>query len=299
MTGLVFRIARFAVHDGPGIRTTVFFKGCPLRCWWCHSPESQTRRQELAVRADRCIDCGACEPACPQVAITRADNAWVTDREACEACGTCVRVCPSGAREIAGITFTPDQLAAEVEKDAMFFEESGGGVTFSGGEPLMQPAFLEAVLRLMKAGGIHTAVDTCGLADRDALRRITPLTDLFLFDLKQMDAVRHREVTGVSNQRILESFAEIAAAGRPMRVRFPLVPGVNDEPDHVDELARFVRQHGVDRVDVLPYHRAGLSKYERFGIESPLSETMPPSPELVDEVVRALRRHGLTVQVGG
>jgi pyruvate formate lyase activating enzyme len=169
MRGTIFRIARYAVHDGPGIRTTVFLKGCPLRCWWCHSPESQSPKPELMIQAERCVRCGTCLPACPNQAIEPAEESFATDRETCEACGTCVRACPSGAREIVGTTLTVDQLMAEIEKDVVFFDESGGGVTFSGGEPLMQPDFLDEALRRCQAIRIHTAVDTCGLADTDAL----------------------------------------------------------------------------------------------------------------------------------
>ena len=299
MTGLVFRIARFAVHDGPGIRTTVFLKGCPLRCWWCHSPESQSPRPELAVRADRCIACGTCEPACPRHAIVRAGDGWVTDRGVCQACGACVRVCPSGARELAGLPFTPDQLAAEIEKDVMFFDESGGGVTFSGGEPLAQSAFLEEVLRRTRAAGIHSAVDTCGLAGDEALRRIIGLTDLFLFDLKHLDSLRHREATGASNERILKNLATVAASGVPVRVRFPLIPGVNDDVGQVEALGRFVAGLGIRHVDVLPYHRAGLSKYARFEMDCALGDLQPPSPVSIDGVARTLRGFGLAVQIGG
>jgi pyruvate formate lyase activating enzyme len=299
MTGTVFRIARYAVHDGPGIRTTVFLKGCPLRCWWCHSPESQSPGPELIVRTERCLKCGTCLPACPHDAIEPEGDLFATDRDMCEACGTCVRACPSGAREMAGTEFTVDRLMAEIEKDVVFFDESGGGVTFSGGEPLMQPDFLDEMLRRCQAVRIHTAVDTCGLADSEALLRISPNTDLFLFDLKLIDEGRHREVTGASNQRILENLRMLAALRGNIRIRFPLIPGINDHPENVRALGALVSSLGLTRVDVLPYHRAGIAKYVRLDSEYRLPDTQPPSSAEVADVVAMLEEHGLRVQVGG
>lgn len=299
MTGTIFRIARYAVHDGPGIRTTVFLKGCPLRCWWCHSPESQSANPELILQPERCVNCGTCLPACPNHAIEPAEESFTTDREMCEACGTCVRACPSGAREIVGATLTVDQLMAEIEKDVVFFDESGGGVTFSGGEPLMQPDFLDEALRRCQAIRIHTAVDTCGLADSEALRRISPNTDLFLFDLKLMDEGRHREVTGTSNQLIIENLRMLARLRGNIRIRFPLIPGINDDPENVRALGTLVSSLGIARVDVLPYHRAGIAKYVRLDEEYRLPDTQPPSPVEVAEVVAILEQYKLRVQVGG
>jgi pyruvate formate lyase activating enzyme len=300
LTGTVFRIARYAVHDGPGIRTTVFFKGCPLRCWWCHSPESQGAGPELTLNPDRCARCGTCVPLCPNGNIHAADDGgFETDREECAVCGTCARACPSGARAIAGTSFTVDRLMAEIEKDVVFFDESGGGVTFSGGEPLMQPAFLEAVLARSRAAAIQTAVDTCGLADLEVLVRVSRLTDLFLFDLKLMDDVRHREMTGVSNARILANLRALAAEDANVRVRVPLIPGMNDDRENLRAIGSFVRSLGLRRVDVLPYHRAGIAKYVRLNIDYRLQETQPPSEQALDSVVHLLQDHGLLVQVGG
>jgi pyruvate formate lyase activating enzyme len=277
----------------------VFLKGCPLRCWWCHSPESQSPEPELIVRTERCLKCGTCLPACPHDAIEPEGDLFATDRDMCEACGTCVRACPSGAREMAGTEFTVDQLMAEIEKDVVFFDESGGGVTFSGGEPLMQPDFLDEMLRRCQAVRIHTAVDTCGLADSEALLRISPNTDLFLFDLKLIDEGRHREVTGASNQRILENLRMLAALRGNIRIRFPLIPGINDHPENVRALGRLVSSLGLTRVDVLPYHRAGIAKYVRLDSEYRLPDTQPPSSAEVADVVAMLEEHGLRVQVGG
>jgi pyruvate formate lyase activating enzyme len=299
MTGTIFRIARYAVHDGPGIRTTVFLKGCPLRCWWCHSPESQSTDPELMVQPERCVKCGTCLPACPNHAIEPVGESFATDRGVCEVCGACVRACPSGARAIVGITLTVDQLMAEIEKDVVFFDESGGGVTFSGGEPLMQPDFLDEALRRCQAIRIHTAVDTCGLADSEVLLRISPNTDLFLFDLKLMDDLRHREVTGASNQLIIENLKMLARSRGNIRIRFPLIPAINDDPENVRALGALVRSLGITRVDVLPYHRAGIAKYVRLGEEYRLPDTGPPSSGEVAQVVAILEQYQLRVQVGG
>lgn len=298
-TGTILRIARYAIHDGPGIRTSVFFKGCPLRCWWCHSPESQALRPELDLRPDRCARCEACLAVCPEHAIQPDGNTFTTDRDLCRRCGTCVSVCPTGAREIAGVTMTVDGLMAEVEKDVLFFDESGGGVTFSGGEPLMQPVFLEAVLRRSRASRIHTAVDTCGFAEPGTFARIAGLADLVLFDLKVIDDARHREVTGVSNALILENLRALGSRSTSVRVRFPLVPGVTDDRANVEALASVVREAGLRRVDVLPYHRAGLAKYDRFDLEYRLAMVQPPSEAEVALVVATLERAGLEPQVGG
>jgi len=286
-TGVLFDIKRYAIHDGPGIRTTAFFKGCPLSCGWCHNPESQRSEPELLLRPSLCIGCGACVSVCPQEAVRIVDSVAVTDRDRCTACGVCVPVCPADARSVAGAVWPSDVLVDELAKDVLFFDQSGGGITCSGGEPLLQPAFCTEVLRGCRERGIRTAVDTCGHADEEALRAVAEFTDLFLYDLKLMDDDRHRLATGVSNDLVLANAERLDRWGARMWIRIPLIPGINDDEDNLMELAAFVRTlSAVEGLQVLPYHRGGEEKRRGLG--------RTPGPGLdtervPDAVERALR----------
>jgi pyruvate formate lyase activating enzyme len=297
--GQVLRIERFAIHDGPGIRTTVFLKGCPLRCWWCHSPESQSPQREFLPQPDRCVRCAACTAACPHHAARPAADGGPIAPAECDICGACAQACPTGARELAGRTMTVESLMAEIERDRIFYDESEGGVTFSGGEPLMQPAFLAAMVRTCRASAIHVAVDTCGHADRWTLVELAPDVDLFLFDVKLMDEERHRAATGVSNIRILQNLEYLAAIHPRVVARFPLIPGVNDDDENVLATGAFLASLRLTRVDVLPYHRAGLAKYERLQRPYALPDTRPVSSDRLAHVVRLLEGCGLIVRPGG
>jgi len=297
--GTIFRIERFAVHDGPGIRTTVFLKGCPIACAWCHSPESQALASEFMPLADRCVQCGACAAACPHGAIDVLKLATAPMPADCDRCGACARACPSGARELVGRAVTAADIVEAVEPDRIFYEQSGGGVTFSGGEPLMQPEFLIEVIRQCKALGVHAAVDTSGYCGRSDLLRVAELADLVLFDLKILDDRRHLAFTGVSNRLILDNLRALSEWARNVIVRFPLVPGVTDDEANVRSLGALVASLGLRRVDVLPYHRAGIAKYRRLNRAYALEAVQPPSQEARDTVARALGGFGLTVTVGG
>jgi pyruvate formate lyase activating enzyme len=297
---LVFDIKKFSVHDGPGIRTTVFFKGCPLRCQWCHNPESQRLGRERLYRAERCIRCGACLAACDHGAISWAHGALVTDDSRCILCGVCVDECHAGAREIAGREMTVAQVMAEVERDVAFYDESGGGVTFSGGEPLAQTEFLMGLLRASRDRAIHTALDTCGHAPWKVLDKVRPLVDLFLYDVKIMDDARHRRFTGVSNALILENLEALSAGGSRIVVRVPIIPGINDDEDNLRRLAAYVAAlPQVEGLALLPYHATATAKYERLGLAYALREVRPPPNARMEALGHTLQGYGLRVTIGG
>jgi pyruvate formate lyase activating enzyme len=296
--GVVFNIMRFAVHDGPGIRTTVFLKGCPLECWWCHNPEGQAYRPQPFSSSGRCRRCGDCIAACPQHAIEPAAGTPRTDPARCTRCGTCVDACWAGAREICGREMGVGELIPEIQRDSVFFDDSSGGVTLSGGEPISQPRFVAAVLRACRERRIHTTVETCGYADPRIFQAVAREADLLLFDLKLLDGARHRQYTGVSNGRILKNLEWLASSGRPYGVRIPVVPGVNDTDGEAEELARYLSAIRAPAVDLLPYHRAGNGKYGRAGLPYRL-DVCQPVPGRLDRFAEPLRAAGLNVRIGG
>lgn len=300
MTGNVFNIMRFAVNDGPGIRTTVFLKGCPLHCLWCHNPESILPGPELFIRPDRCIRCGACLEVCEHGAIRGDEGALMTARELCIRCGRCVDACCSGARELVGREMTPDEVLTVISRDTVFYDESGGGATFSGGEPLLQHEFLLALLEGCRDRGIHTAVDTSGYAAPAVLDAVAEAADLLLYDVKLFDEERHRRFTGVSNRVILENLRRLVARGARVIVRVPLIPGINDDEDNIRQTGRFVASlGGITQIDVLPYHDTGIAKYQRLGEVFQLQSAGRPTPARVDEAAVILRDYVATVSVGG
>jgi pyruvate formate lyase activating enzyme len=298
--GLIFDIKKFSIHDGPGIRTTVFFKGCPLNCWWCHNPESQDLKPEMMYHENRCIRCGACLAACAQGALSWNRDRVSTDLAECTLCGACVEACYAEAREIVGQEMTVAQVMAEIERDVAFYDESGGGVTVSGGEPLQQSAFLLALLRACRREEIHTALDTCGYAAWETLDRIRGDVDLFLYDLKLMDDARHRGFTGVSNRLILSNLQALSRRGHRIVLRVPVVPGVNDDAESVRQIGAFAASlPALEGVDILPYHRAALDKYRRLNRRYRLSKTDPLPDERLAEMAQVLRGFGLGVNIGG
>ena len=286
VTGVTFNVQRFSTEDGPGIRTTVFMKGCPLRCRWCHNPEGLSPQPQLVWYDVRCIGARACLSACPTRALELTPAGMRIDRERCSPCDRCVGACPSAALEVIGRRWTPQELFALVAKDAVFYETSGGGVTVSGGEPAMQPDFLEAFLVLCHEGGIATAIDTCGYAEWSVYERLLPLVDLVLFDLKIADRQRHREATGVFPDRIFENAAAIAGRGVPMWVRTPVIPAYTDGEENIAALAAFIagRVPVVQRWDLLAYTNLGRPKYHRLDLPYALEETDIPSRERMERL---------------
>ena len=298
--GLIFDIKKYSIHDGPGIRTTVFLKGCPLNCWWCHNPESQSPRMEMLLRDNRCIQCGACLEACPQHAIHWLDGEPVTDRAVCAQCGACASACYADARERVGREMTVDQVMAEIKTDIAFYDESGGGVTFSGGEPLMQPDFLLELLQACKALDLHTALDTSGCAAWAVLDRVRPYVDLFLYDLKVLDDDKHREFTGVSNRSILANLQALSQLGQRVIIRVPVVPGINDDDATVQQIGAFAGAlPHVQGVDLLPYHHIAIDKYLRLNKPYRLFETRQPQAERLAEIAQHLQSFNLSVTIGG
>jgi pyruvate formate lyase activating enzyme len=298
VTGIVFDIRRYCVHDGPGIRTTVFLKGCPMRCWWCHNPEGRASEKEIIYRPSRCIRCGSCVVGCPHQAVHSNGKPVQVDPQKCQKCGCCETVCPTGSLELIGKEIQPAELVAEIEKDRAFFEESDGGATFSGGEPLLQPDFLLECLQGCRRRGIHTVVDTCGYATPATMERIRPFVDLFLYDIKFVDGARHRKYTGVSNEMIVENLGNLAMAGSKVVVVLPLIPGINDDDQNVDDVAEYAQDLGLGEISVLPFHHAAAGKFADLGIADPMVGVAPPSEMRIKEVEARLRMHGLNVRVG-
>jgi pyruvate formate lyase activating enzyme len=295
-TARIFDIQRFCIHDGPGIRTTVFFKGCPLRCRWCHNPESRTAEVSISLETERCVGCGACVAACGHGAQqVDADGHRTFDRSLCRLCGRCVQVCPSGSLKSIGRDAPAEEIMASVLRDRPFYEASGGGLTLSGGEPLAQTDAAEAVLVLARGHRLHTAVETSGYAPWACFERLLPRVDLWLYDLKDTDAGRHRRQTGVDNRLILENLRRLHGAAAGVRVRLPIVPGCNDRPDHFEALSALAAElTGLEGFELLPYHGLGAGKRRQFGLadDDDLPARSPPD-NLVDAWRRLLRDSGV------
>jgi pyruvate formate lyase activating enzyme len=298
--GTIFDIVKYSTHDGPGIRTAVFFKGCPLHCWWCHNPEGQLSAAQLVYREERCIRCFSCVEACPNHAITILEGIPTLLRNACKLSGMCIRACQTKAREMAGKKVKVSEVMAEIEKDTVFYDESGGGVTFSGGEPFMQPAFLQSLLEACSERKIHTAVETCGFMESETLLNSGSYVDLYLYDLKVIDNETHRRFTGSSNEIILKNLRDLSQVHDQIIIRFPLIPGVNDDEANVLRLGELVSSLGsVREIDVLPYHDLGIEKYKRLGMVNKMPKVEPPSVSRMGGIVEKLERFGLLVKVGG
>ncbi len=263
--GFIFNIQRYSIHDGPGIRTTVFLKGCPLRCFWCQNPESQAPNPEIFFDRSKCNSCARCISVCPAGASTMEGDRSSIDRRNCTGCGRCAETCPTGARRVIGQQLTPEEVMRQVLRDIRYYEHSGGGVTLSGGEPTAQPQFALAILQKCKEAGIHTALDMCGHAPWSRLKELLAYTDFVLLDIKHLEPHRHRKGTGKDNRLILENARRIFRS-TPMRIRVPMIPGFNDSPEVVTAIARFAKMElGPVAVDLLPYNIMGEGKYALLG----------------------------------
>lgn len=301
MKGLIFDIKRYAIHDGPGIRTTVFFKGCPLRCPWCHNPEGQEPKPEIAWHFKRCPrECRDCLSVCPENAIKKIGKSVKIDLSKCDLCGKCSDVCAYEALEIVGTERTVQEVMEEVEKDRIFFENSGGGVTFSGGEPLMQPDFLEDLLEQCKERNIQTALDTCGYDSPETLEKISDKVDLLLYDLKLLDEEKHKKYVVASNRIILENLKKLSKKGMKIIIRVPLIAGVNDDDENIRKISEFLLSlKNLKQINLLPYHKGGAEKYKRLKKKNPPYSFMATSVERTKKIKKMLEDYGFSVKVGG
>ncbi len=299
--GTIFAIKKYAIHDGPNIRTTIFLKGCPLSCRWCHNPEGMEGRVDLLWNGSRCVGCGECIAQCPTGSLSLKNHSIVRDEQQCSRCLSCVEVCPALAHESTGWQTDAAAVMAEIKKDIPFFDESGGGVTFSGGEPLMQPEFLLELLRSCGDLGIHRAVDTCAFAAPAQLLEVADNCELFLIDLKHMDSEKHKRHTAVPNERILKNIRILAERGSPMIIRIPLIEGFNSDEENIRRSGEFLTSLPTLplRVDLLPYHSIAGGKYKKLGLADPDIELPSLPAERVGQCEKILSEMKLKVQVGG
>ncbi len=290
--GLVFNIQKFSVNDGPGIRTSVFFKGCNLRCRWCHNPESWSHKPEVMYNSSKCVGCGACQKVCPTGAHPISADGHIFDRAKCTGCGKCTDVCYNGALSLAGRYYTPDEVIAEACEDKLFYAKSGGGVTFSGGEPLMQFDFLMELLKKAKESGLHVCIETAGCCPSERIEATMPYVDLYLYDIKETDPELHREYTGASNELILKNLELLDRAGKDIILRCPIIPGLNDRDEHYRQLGLLAdkTEHAL-RVDIEPYHPLGVAKAANLDMDTGYTNNSFMDKEKAEYVVAEVAKH--------
>jgi len=296
---LLFNIQKFSLHDGPGIRTTIFFKGCPLKCRWCHNPEGLNNKIEMLYNQDKCTLCGECIKRCPKSAIQMINNRIETDMSKCNLCDECTYYCIHGAREIAGKEYSIDEIVKIVLKDKIFYEESKGGVTLSGGEPVMQIDCVEELLKRLKQENIHTAVDTSGIMPFKYYEQIYKYTDLFLYDIKLIDEEKHKKFTGVSNSIILDNLRKLSKIHNNINIRLPIIEGVNADDEHINALINLIRGLGIKDINLLPYHDISRHKYKKLDMEYDGQEMSVPTSEKMENFKLRLEDEGYTVKIGG
>ena len=298
---LIFDIKRYAINDGPGIRVVVFFKGCNLHCAWCHNPESISARAEKMYAPAKCIKCGTCVEACPENAITLKPDGIITDAELCKLCGKCAEVCPTKAIEMSGKSMTVNEIMEVIEKERMFFDQSGGGVTFSGGEPLVHTKMLIELLDECGKRGIHRAVDTAGNVNTETLLEVARRTDLFLYDLKMMDSVLHKKWIGAGNEKILHNLKALSKANSNIIIRIPFIGGVNDTAENIELTAKFIAELEGDKKEVhlLPYHNIAQNKYSKLGKADHFEHLKEPDKQSLTRAIAMFKEFGITAGVGG
>jgi pyruvate formate lyase activating enzyme len=300
-SGLIFDIKPYSINDGPGIRITIFLKGCPLSCAWCHNPEGISADIQKLYSQARCIGCGTCVENCPKDALRLTPDGIITDNDLCDLCGICAGVCPTKAMEMSGREVSVEEIMKVVRRETVMMDQSAGGVTLSGGEPMMQSGFLMELLDALGKEGIHRAVDTTGLSKTETLLEIAGRTDLFLYDLKMMDPERHRKFTGVTNEKILENLRILASSGADINIRIPLIKGVNADEDNLRQSAEFIATlpGKMKMVSLLPYHNIAIHKYGKLGQEYNGGEMAEPGLADLEAAIRIFAEYGLDASVGG
>jgi len=282
--GLIFNIQRYSLHDGPGIRTVVFLKGCPMSCLWCANPESQCVKKDIFIRRSSCIGCGACVAACPTHALQMRPDGVFIDRTQCLGCAACTKVCNANGLSLIGEEMTTTELLEKIMQDKIFYQSSGGGVTFSGGEPFMQAAFLLNTLKMCKGNGLDTVIETCGMAARSAVEATADYVDHFYCDIKMMDPDKHAYYTGMSNKEILANITHLAGCHKDVLIRMALIPGINDDVENIHKTAAFLQEIGLNKIQILPYHAYGAEKYRALGREYTLRQIEPPQEEAMKKI---------------
>lgn len=311
MIPLIFDIRRYSINDGPGIRITIFMKGCPLKCAWCHNPESQSPEVQKLYTASKCIGAQDCIEVCPEDALTLTPNGIITDGEKCTLCGLCSDACPTKAIEMSGKLYNTNELVSIIERERVHIDQSGGGVTFSGGEPLMHPEFLLEMLDACGKKGLHRAVDSCGFVSSETLLEVSRYTDLFLYDLKLMDPVQHKKWTGVDNRLILKNLMLLAETGANINIRIPFIKNVNTAVDEMTKMAVFISELPVNKreselaapkkpmVNLLPYHNIASGKYKKLEMDYNSEEMEEPSDSEIQQAIEIFNKFGIEVEVGG
>lgn len=300
MENLVFNIQKYSIHDGEGIRTTIFFKGCPMDCKWCHNPESQAYTKAVMHNAEKCVGCGNCITKCPQDAISIENGSILTAKEKCNFCESCTDVCLNNAREIAGKAYTVDEIMKEIEKDKMFYDQSNGGVTLSGGEVMTQDMnYILSILKKCNRMGYRVNIDTCGHASFKNFEKIMPYVDTFLYDIKHMDNELHKELTGQGNELVLGNLIKLSEKGAKINIRMPLVEGINSDDEHIGKVIDFLSNLKISKINLLPYHNTGKSKYEKMGIRYEGDNYRAPDDERMETIRLRFEKNNFNAKIGG